>query len=385
MQPDKRRIISILFFLLVWIISFPSGSALAAETDETLYRIKSNGLYGFIDKQGTIVISPRYTGVRQLNDGLIAVQTGTANKWGYIDRSGKFVIWPRFRQAYDFSEGLAAVSVEPNGNVGYIDKSGKLVIPSVFQSGDPFHNGKARVQTTTTLFIDTTGAIILETPYPDAWELSNGYIAFFDGSKLGFLDKQGKVVIAPTFHRVTYGRQDLFNEKITPVSNGPKNQNSWGFIDTTGKTVVKFEYDWAEQFQEGMAIVCKNKLYGFVDTTGVQIIPLRFEEAWKFREGLAAVKTGGLWGFIDKKGGWVIPPQYQSLIFGAPIEFHYGLAVVRTANGTGVINRAGEMVVAPIYRMISDFDSNGIAEVMLPYSERGYIDRTGRYIWTPSW
>ena len=383
MQWRKHCKASILSCLLIGFFLFQNGFAAADDSGSRLYMIKSNGLYGFIDNQGNKVIPPRFTFARNFSDGLAAVQTAYSNKWGYIDKTGKFVILPRFKQVSDFSEGLAAVAFEPYGNIGYIDKTGKTVILPVFQTGEPFHNGRARVQTTTTAFIDPTGATILETPYKEAWETNNGLIAFLDGSKMGFMDWQGKIVIEAKFYRTIYGRRDLFKENITPVSISPQNQNSWGFIDKTGKTVVRFDYDWAEQYQDGMAIVCKNGLYGFLDNTGRQVMPLQFEDVWSFSEGLAAVRKNGLWGFIDKQGKWVIQPSYLELPFGSPIEFHEGLAIVRTASGTGVINTAGEMVIAPIYRTISNFDSDGIAEAVLPYGQKGYINRSGQYIWQP--
>lgn len=381
MRANKTALATTVFFLWVSIFLCSSGPAAAADNSGQLYMIRSNtGLYGFIDRQGNKIIPARFTYARNFSDGLAAVQTAASAKWGYIDQRGKFVIPPQFRQAFDFSEGLAAVAVEPHGNIGYIDKTGKTVILPVYQAGFSFQNGIARVQTNTTVFIDKTGAVLLETPYKEAWETGGGLIAFLADNKLGFMDWQGKTIIEPKFNRIMYGRQDLFKENITPVSTGSLKQNSWGLIDKTGKTAVHFDYDWAEQYQEGMALVCKNKLYGFLDKEGKQAIPLQFEDAWSFSEGLAAVKKNGLWGFINKQGLWVIFPQYQGLLFGSPIEFHEGLAAVRTANGTGYINTAGEMVIAPIYRTAGDFES-GIAEVHLFYGIKGYINQTGQYIW----
>lgn len=50
-------------------------------------------------------------------------------KWGYIDKDGNVVINPQFGFTWDFSEGLAVVRIgdEKSGKYGYIDKTGKIV------------------------------------------------------------------------------------------------------------------------------------------------------------------------------------------------------------------------------------------------------------------
>jgi hypothetical protein len=56
---------------------------------------------------------------------------------------------------------------------------------------------------------------------------------------------------------------------------------------------------------------------GYIDSTGKWVIKPRFDSAMDFRLGLAAVRVGadergfgGLWGFIDRQGRWAIRPTY---------------------------------------------------------------------------
>ena len=49
-----------------------------------------------------------------------------AKKYGFIDKNGKVVIEPQFDNVSAFSEGLA--KVEKDGKWGFIHKSGKVVI-----------------------------------------------------------------------------------------------------------------------------------------------------------------------------------------------------------------------------------------------------------------
>jgi len=95
--------------------------------------------WGFIDKNGSMVIKPEFDKAESFSEGLAAVAVN--GKWGYIDKAGKFAIEPRFNEAEAFTEGLAFVKVggddanairdvsgfDAEGRWGYIDISGKYI------------------------------------------------------------------------------------------------------------------------------------------------------------------------------------------------------------------------------------------------------------------
>ena len=89
----------------------------------SLYPVKVNGQWGYIDKTGKIVINPQFDSAWDFSEGLAWVKVG--GKWGYIDKTGKIVINPQFDDAHDFHDGLALVVVE--GLYGYIDRTGHYV------------------------------------------------------------------------------------------------------------------------------------------------------------------------------------------------------------------------------------------------------------------
>ena len=66
--------------------------------------------YGFIDKNGKVVIEPQFGGTYGFSEGLAQVEKD--GKYGFIDKSGKVVIEPQFDYASDFSEGFARVAIE---------------------------------------------------------------------------------------------------------------------------------------------------------------------------------------------------------------------------------------------------------------------------------
>ena len=69
------------------------------------------------------------------NDSLAAIEEN--GKWGYVDKDGKVVIEPQFEEAHSFLNGYAAVKV--HGKWGFINEKGKLVIEETFADARDFN------------------------------------------------------------------------------------------------------------------------------------------------------------------------------------------------------------------------------------------------------
>src|SRR5262245_19490975 len=96
---------------------------------------------GFVDKSGTVVISPQFrVGSYPFFEGLAMVWT-LQDKFGYIDKRGEFVIAPEFEGAFQFSEGIARVW--GRGGYGFIDKSGAYIVSPRFRDAGDFYDGHA--------------------------------------------------------------------------------------------------------------------------------------------------------------------------------------------------------------------------------------------------
>ena len=160
-----------------------------------------------------------------------------------------------------------------------------------------------------------------------------------------------------------------------------------GYIDKTGKLIIAPRYDRALRFFDGLASVLVGGKRGYIDKTGRLVIAPRYDDTWLFHEGLAAVKVDGKWGYIDKTGKMVIAPQYE----GAG-PFYQGLAVV-TVGGhrqsgrlvgekQGYIGKTGQIVIRPQYHFAGKF-SDGLAGVEVG-GKFGYIDTAGKYVWEPT-
>ena len=253
-----------------------AGALSGANETSPLFMVVQDGKFGFIDKTGTMIIAPQFSGLEESSrvfpEGLAAVMTGgkfghiDMTKWGFIDKTGTMVIAPQFAGAYGFSEGLAVVAVMTGGGKkgGYIDKTGQMVILPQYDGALSFKQGLAAVMT---------------------------------GGKWGYIDKTGTMVIAPQFSDA-WG----FSEGLAPVKTGGK----WGFIDKSGQMIIPPRYSERHSpFSEGLAAVKTGGKWGFIDKSGQMVIPPRYSEANSFYEGLVDVKNGRSWGYIDKTGKYV--------------------------------------------------------------------------------
>ncbi len=119
-----------------------------------------------------------------------------------------------------------------------------------------------------------------------------GAASAFTGKK-----EEPKVKITPEFCNAIRKYDELrdFREGFAAVRNGKK----WGFINTEGKEVVACKYDEVRWFHDGLAAVLQKGKWGFVDTEGKEVIPFKFDEeqgsAPEFSQGLAFV-------YVDAKG-----------------------------------------------------------------------------------
>lgn len=75
------------------------------------------GQQAAMDTNGRIKFYSTFQEVHPFSEGLSAVKEN--GLWGYIDETGNMVVKPQFQYAHDFSDGFAAVQI--NGKWGFID------------------------------------------------------------------------------------------------------------------------------------------------------------------------------------------------------------------------------------------------------------------------
>ena len=173
-----------------------------------LLPFKDGKLYGLYDNMFNVVIPAEYSNLNIGDNGLIAFCEDGKDKYGYMDKNGKVVIEPEWTYAGGFRDGIAIVATVQKGSdgsntyqYGAIDKSGKYLIE--LQKNGLFNMGEGRIG-----FQKSSGKVgmldkngnELGGSYDGGDEFSCGLARVIKSlggaSKYGFVDKDGNEVIS---------------------------------------------------------------------------------------------------------------------------------------------------------------------------------------------
>lgn len=147
----------------------------------------------------------------------------------------------------------------------------------------------------------------------------------------------------------------------------------WGYMDAKGNVLVKPQYDYAEQFSDGLGLVRLEGKYGYIDGNGKISIPIKYDSATSFQNGNAVVSL-----YKDKDDEyisyWIKPNGKYFLKLSEPSEeydivtyepFRGELARIRMDGDVpyyGYLNKEGVIALHIDYLEAEPF-SEGLAVV----------------------
>ncbi|MGE0568612.1 MAG: WG repeat-containing protein, partial [Bacteroidia bacterium] len=128
--------------------------------------------------------------------------------------------------------------------------------------------------------------------------------------------------------------------------------DSFGFIDTTGKYVISPVYDDVKAFHEELAVVNVNDSLFYIDKDNVRYINQTFSEAYSFYKGIAGVKKENKWFLIDRLG------NKHSDFFDDMNELSEEKYIVKNNNLFGCINQHGDYIIPCELEKMGDFKNS---------------------------
>ncbi len=348
-----------------WLAKPQFENIYGCDDDGNIILAKMNEKYGYIDKNGKIIIDFIYDYATCFSEGMAYVKKDEV--YSYIDKSGKtlFILnlmdylknleSPNMVDKDDyvlrgtrFSGDYAIVAIESSREPFIIDKAGKYVS---MPDGLSFHGRDASRN-----IADIYNNIAIVSKKTEGV----GYLDIIDGETkcVGYLNiKTGKTVFSnyrvndfkDGYGILNYGdgtiavvneNLDFVNKKINigaasaSISNGiiyleeytkdgePLNGS---YIDMNGKTIIPKNYISLGEYKDGLisATIEENGVtkVGYIDINGKWVIkPIKAYSYTEFFRGLAAFsETKDTYNknyvIIDKTGKYVLQPQFEDFLY----------------------------------------------------------------------
>lgn len=192
--------------------------------------------------------------------------------------------------------------------------------------------------------------------FDQAIRFKNGFARVRKDGKWGYIDKTGKLVIPCQFEYA-----DDFYDGIAFVGNSSAGDGKVGVIDTTGKLIIPYKYDRYE-YTDGYIRATEDKLYfevvengksGYVTSDG-EILKCIYDDVEGISEDRIKIMKDRLYGFADLNGNEIVPCQYTfayDYVNGYSVVEKLENSVVRA----GVIDKNGKVVIPFDYRTVTDF------------------------------
>jgi hypothetical protein len=154
------------------------------------------------------------------------------------------------------------------------------------------------------MLIDKNGTVVVDRRYFLIRNFSEGLAEANESNKMVYINDKGDVVLADNDDCRLIG--GAFSEGLVPVAT----DSYLGFIDRNGDVVIPARFDDVHGFSEGLAAAkdAESGQWGFIDHSGAYAIPPAYlKEPGDFREGLAFVWNDEEFAFIDTSGNIAIP------------------------------------------------------------------------------
>ena len=328
---------------------------------------RDKGKLGFINAQGDPVIPAQFEHVESFCSGLAVVKFN--GEFGAIDKTGNWKIEPKFHALYAVDQWAQMVA-KKGEHFGLINTDGTRILPFRFdQIMQPAEGLRGVKKNGVWGFVDRSGQWIIDPQFDDCAAFQEGKAAIQIGMRWGFIDSTGQRIVDPLY------------DEVYPFTNGlavVKINNRYGVIDSKGQYIITPSRRLVLPISEGLMVVknASGKFY-YVDRNGFRAFNEEYEAAQSFRNGLAIVKRKRGYGVIDKNGRFLIDPRRDALSFGGDDRIRY-----LVKNLKGVAKSDGTIIIPATYEHIERF-SPGIFRVF-DHEKVGYFRLDGSWLWEPN-
>lgn len=259
-----------------------SASTSSSTTETTL------PVYSFLNNEAATEIEGGYTYASSFSEGYAFVKAVGADgveKAYIIDKEG-------VRQAY-FENVITS-----SGVGGAKDKNGNSILLLSCKVGDSYK------------YYDINGKEVFG-DYAFAGRFRNNVAAVQDSNgKWSLIDGTGKNVSDKVFEDIVLNEFDECAPKGLIIA---KENGKYHIYDLEIEQIGDFSCDGAKAFVDEYAAFKSGDAWGFVDATGKIIIKPQYEDAKSFSNSMGGIKIDGKWTFINSQNKIVVDETFEEV------------------------------------------------------------------------
>ncbi|WP_432402636.1 WG repeat-containing protein [Wukongibacter sp. M2B1] len=262
--------------------------------------------YGYINEKGEIIVPIIYDDTRDwmnirgegssgFSEGLAPVRRG--EKWGYVNLRGEEVIDFVYDDAYEFEENGAIIRIKDK--YGCINKKGELIVPAKYDELCNFNKVIIARLEDKWGFIKKDCKWIVEPNIDDVYPISydKEYILVHNGDLEGIYKIQDGEIIRitePKYNKIRPVRYGDYDEYRFILFEKDKDEGyinpSTGYLDEKGNELLKSKnYYYLELSEDMRAVKNEEDKWGYCDRNNNIVIPFQYDEAESFYNGAAIV------------------------------------------------------------------------------------------------
>lgn len=312
---------------------------------------------------------------------LVAYKQG--QEWTFLDSDGKQMFKAAgITQVGGYAEGFISAQVFLKNKLRwvYFNKKGQIEIATDTEQGVNFNEGKAIIfniidpdkDLAEFGIIDSAGNIFKRLKYKDALSFSEGLAYVMNQKERGYIDHTGKMVIKLDDNEVGYA----FSEGLAAVSN---DKFKVAYINKKGDKVIDYSLELPSNFNNGLARVADTATgkIGFINKYNVLIIPKLYDEAYNYNENrtMAGYYNQDYqiqWAMMDQNGKYL-----SNFMFDHAKSFENGAAVILYQGKWGYLDSTGNFLFNKYFNVAESFAEDGLAWAVKSDSQRGFIDKQG--------
>ena len=277
------------------------------ETDKELFVVSSNDHLGIINRNGDFIFDTIFEDISILDEGFICAQKDSL--YAFYDRNGKPLTQEVYDDVLNFKNGVCPVSI--NGQKGLLNKDMKLLIPCMYEGIYIYSDSTFITINKDELrqLRNANGKIINDSLFQEIHPLVNGFAICIKDNRIGYLNHKGVQIIGNMYEAfIDYDILGNFNNGRAVVSKDKK----FGIIDTTGQFVLKPTHDFIKSLGRYYGIQKKDK-WTLINSSFETISDNDFESINMLRNKSLLIENDGRYGVMDQELNVIIECLYASI------------------------------------------------------------------------